>query len=136
MDEDTSSDRNEIFSYIAETVSMSTGKWSGHAMEPLRYMAMMRVPWLNRQSGRDEWGFHCVGCEQNQRWPNHARRDYIMSTFKDHLKECGEIKGVDRTCGSRDVVKIGSFSVAHILVQTALSPRIVCPDFQIVNSER
>ncbi|KIW36549.1 uncharacterized protein PV06_11203 [Exophiala oligosperma] len=91
-DEDTSSDRYEIFSHIAETVSWSTGECSGHALEPLRYMAMMRVPWLNRQNGRDEWGFHCVGCEQNQRWPNHARRDYIMSTFKDHLKECGPVK--------------------------------------------
>ncbi|MCJ1304425.1 hypothetical protein MMC08_007237 [Hypocenomyce scalaris] len=29
----------------------------------LRYMAILRVPWLNRQSRRDEWGFHCVGCE-------------------------------------------------------------------------
>jgi hypothetical protein len=28
---------------------------------PLRYMAMIRVPWLNRRSRRGEWGFHCVG---------------------------------------------------------------------------
>src|SRR5271163_264141 len=43
--------------------------------EPLRYMAVMRVPWLNRRSRRDEWGFHCVGCDDLREWPNHARRD-------------------------------------------------------------
>jgi hypothetical protein len=57
-----------------------------------RYMAIVRVPWLNRRSRRDEWGFHCVGCEDLYEWPNHARRDFIMSTFRVHLKECGPIK--------------------------------------------
>lgn len=35
----------------------------GFVHEPFRYKAVMRVPWLNKTTGRDEWGFHCVGCE-------------------------------------------------------------------------
>ena len=59
---------------------------------PMRFRAMLRVPWLNRRSQRDEWGFHCVGCEDLPEWPNHARRDFIMSTFREHLEICGPIK--------------------------------------------
>lgn len=60
--------------------------------ERFRYKAVMRVPWLNRKSRVEEWGFHCVGCEGCDQWPDHANRDFIMSTFREHLKECGPIR--------------------------------------------
>lgn len=75
------------------------------------YRALIRVPWLNRKSGRDEWGFHCIGCEGLFQWPNHINRDFIMSTFREHLKECGPIRGgvhhttnccENRTCRKKD----------------------------------
>ncbi|KAL9098786.1 MAG: hypothetical protein Q9163_005617 [Psora crenata] len=67
--------------------------WSPMFRQSLRYQAVMRVPWLNRQSGRDEWGFHCVGCIGLHEWPNHFSREFIMSTFREHLRECGPIRG-------------------------------------------
>jgi hypothetical protein len=69
MDEDTNDDSN-------------INSWPNMM---LRYMTIIRVPWLNRRSRRDEWGFYCVGCEDLYKWPNHARRDFIMSTFREHL---------------------------------------------------
>jgi hypothetical protein len=101
---DTGEDTNNGSDYIRsdterrETEATSSGdsgedddirSWTN---EPLRYMTMIRVPWLNRRSRRDEWGFHCVGCEDLCEWPNHTQRDFIMSTFGEHLKECGPIK--------------------------------------------
>ncbi|KAK7431672.1 hypothetical protein QQZ08_001891 [Neonectria magnoliae] len=59
---------------------------------PLRYVAVARVPWLNKETGMDEWGFRCIGCQDNMQWPNHNERDFIMSTFRVHLEECGAIK--------------------------------------------
>ena len=56
----------------------------------LRYMAVIRVSWLNRRSRRDEWGFHCTGC--GDRLYDQVIREFIMSTFREHLKECGPIK--------------------------------------------
>ena len=58
--------------------------------DALRCMAMLRVPWLNRKSGRDEWGFNCAGCKRSG--GEYYSRQYIMSTFKAHLEEFGPIK--------------------------------------------
>lgn len=89
--------------YLAHTSSSERVDWEIEDYEgkdrvalvpgnPLRYVAVARVPWLNKQSGMDEWGFRCVGCQDNTQWPNHNERDFIMSTFRVHLEECGAIK--------------------------------------------
>ena len=62
---------------------------------------MLRVPWLNMQSQMAEWGFHCVGC-LHVRWlhsstpkgdkPTHYMRDFLVSTFLEHLKEFGPVR--------------------------------------------
>jgi hypothetical protein len=71
---------------------------------PLRYMALMRVPWLNRRTQKGEWGFHCVACLNTGTWrtqydePNdydwgtRYKRDFIMSAFSEHLKEYGPVR--------------------------------------------
>ncbi|KPM45628.1 hypothetical protein AK830_g959 [Neonectria ditissima] len=58
----------------------------------LRFVTVTRVPWLNRRSRKEEWGFRCTGCRESENWPNHYERDYIMETFEKHLQECGPIK--------------------------------------------
>ncbi|KAH7175944.1 hypothetical protein EDB81DRAFT_874761 [Dactylonectria macrodidyma] len=65
--------------------------------ESLRFAALLRIPWLNLQSRRAEWGFHCIGCLR-KRWlhsntpmdndkPTYFRRDFLVSTFEQHLKD-------------------------------------------------
>lgn len=40
---------------------------------PLRFVAIVHMPWLNKGSRQLEWGFHCVGCEKSSRPPLHYR---------------------------------------------------------------
>lgn len=99
-DDDTKGDSNYVRSDAEQRETEATSSDDSSEYDdlrslihkPFRYKAMMRVPWLNRQSGRDEWGFHCVGCEGLDQWPNHANRDFIVSTFREHVKECGPIR--------------------------------------------
>ena len=89
----------------------------------MRFLGTTRVPWLNRQARRTEWGFHCVGC-LHCRWPGkgdgHNRRsnrpsernglmwtmrrdrEFIFSTFKDHLEEYGPIEDEYHRCSCRN----------------------------------
>lgn len=91
--------------------------WSNHRM---RFLGTTRVPWLNRQARRTEWGFHCVGClhcrwpgtvhehdrwwaiRANERngldWTTRRDREFIFSTFKDHLEEYGPIEDKFHRC--------------------------------------
>lgn len=99
-DDDTKGDSNYVRSDAEQreteaTSSEDSGEYDdlrSLVHERFRYKAVMRVPWLNRKSGMDEWGFHRVGCEGLDQWPNHANRDFIMSTFREHLTECGPIR--------------------------------------------
>ena len=100
-DDDTKGDSNYVRSDAEQgeteaTSSEGSGDYDdlrSLVLERFRYKAVMRVPWLNRKSGRYEWGLHCVGCEGLDQWPNHANRDFFMSTFREHLKKCGPIRG-------------------------------------------
>jgi hypothetical protein len=60
---------------------------------PLRFVAIVRVPWLRRTLQKLEWGFHCVGCEKSCRPPLHYRRKFTAASFDDHLKQFGNIQG-------------------------------------------
>lgn len=99
-DDDTKGDSNDVRSDAEQRETETTSSedsdendnFQRFVHEGFRYKAVMRVPWLNRKSRRDEWGFHCVGCEGLDQWPNHTNRDFIMSTFREHLKECGPIR--------------------------------------------
>ncbi|KAG6823235.1 hypothetical protein H0H92_010906 [Tricholoma furcatifolium] len=59
----------------------------------LRFMAIVRTPWLNRSSQELEWGFHCAGCQKcHYSRTLHFRRKFTVGSFNDHLKECGNIR--------------------------------------------
>ena len=83
---------------------------------PSRWHGVTRAPWLNRATHRAEWGFHCLGCVEIDASDRHSmlgctaksrvarRRQYIASTFAEHLEACGPlIRGVHHVgdCCSR-----------------------------------
>ncbi|TWU78821.1 hypothetical protein ED733_007361 [Metarhizium rileyi] len=65
-------------------------------------LGMIRVPWLNKSSLKAEWGFHCLGCAHTLHDGNkldsttekkmHTRRDFLVSTFEEHLREFGPVR--------------------------------------------
>ncbi|KAI5465235.1 hypothetical protein BGZ63DRAFT_478851 [Mariannaea sp. PMI_226] len=71
----------------------ATDSFDGHSGNPFRFVAIVRVPWLNRASKEMvEWGFHCVGCSKSSCPPLHYRRKFTVASFDDHIKQCGDIK--------------------------------------------
>lgn len=69
-----------------------TGPPDGRSGNPLRFVAIVRVPWLNRPSQEVEWGFYCLGCEKSSRPPLHHRRQFTTTSFDDHIRQCGTIQ--------------------------------------------
>ena len=60
---------------------------------PVRFMAVTRAPWFNKVSRVAEWGFHCLGCEiAYANRPMHFRRKFTPNQFKEHLRQCGDIR--------------------------------------------
>lgn len=110
-DDDTKGDSDHVRSKAEQTATEAISNEDfgddygfRNVASEYRYRAAIRVPWLNRKSGRDEWGFLCVGCEDLE--PNHTNREFIMSTFREHLKECGPIR--DRVHHTNDCCKKGT----------------------------
>ena len=67
--------------------------FDGKSGNPLRFMAIVRTPWLNKSSQEPEWGFHCTGCQESHySCPLHFRRKFTVGSFKEHLRECGNIR--------------------------------------------
>ncbi|RSL95804.1 hypothetical protein CEP52_011865 [Fusarium oligoseptatum] len=64
----------------------------GHDRNPLRFVAITHMPWLNKETKQLEWGFHCVGCEGRTRAPYHYRRKFTADSFRVHLEQCSEIQ--------------------------------------------
>jgi hypothetical protein len=63
-----------------------------NSANPFRYVAIVRVPWLDRPAREIEWGFHCSGCENSNRLPLHYRRQFTTLSFDEHLIQCGRIQ--------------------------------------------
>ncbi|KAL6247287.1 hypothetical protein RBB50_005633 [Rhinocladiella similis] len=56
---------------------------------PLRFMAIVRMPWLNKGSWELEWGVYCAGCEAPyHNWSLHIPRKFTTATIKKHLRRC------------------------------------------------
>lgn len=69
------------------------GLRQGRTLDPRRFMAIVRVPWIVRPTSTVDWGFHCVGCQKHYRSrPLHWRRKYCLETFEHHIEQCGPIK--------------------------------------------
>lgn len=66
--------------------------FDGCSGNPFRFVAITRIPWLNRASQEVEWGFHCIGCEKSSRVPLHYRRQFTKALFDIHLRQSGDIQ--------------------------------------------
>ncbi|KAI0285530.1 hypothetical protein BC826DRAFT_960139 [Russula brevipes] len=67
--------------------------FDGKSGNPLRFVAIVRTPWLNKSPKEPEWGFHCKGCRNSYiSRPLHFRRKFTIGSFKEHLRECGNIR--------------------------------------------
>ena len=63
------------------------------AGNPIRFVSIVRTPWLNRSSQQPEWGFYCVGCRKGSRnRVLHWRRRFNKASFSTHLELCGDIR--------------------------------------------
>lgn len=72
------------------------GPFDRESDNPLRFMAIVHMPWLNRTTQDIELGSFCVGCEgsynAHRNKPMYFRRRFNVDSFNAHLKECGSIK--------------------------------------------
>jgi hypothetical protein len=70
--------------------------FDGESGNPLRFMAIVRTPCLNRISKDVEQGSYCIGCERSyDSYRNrlmHFRRKFNIDLFNEHLRQCGRIE--------------------------------------------
>ena len=58
---------------------------------PLRFMAIVRTPWLNTASNSSVQGAHCKGCHSYFPSERNWRREFDPQTFAEHIESCGEV---------------------------------------------
>lgn len=85
--------------------------WDGEEENPLRFMAVVRAPWLDRSSQSVEWGAYCKGCkdlydgegdfERGSEIPLHFRLMFNVASFDVHLRQHGAIKKGKHRINSR-----------------------------------
>ncbi|KAI1399366.1 hypothetical protein F4819DRAFT_420819 [Hypoxylon fuscum] len=68
-----------------------TEAFDAHAFNPLRFVVIVRVPWFNTALREEDWGSYCIGCEDSSEPPLHYRRKFTVTSFDDHLRQCGRI---------------------------------------------
>ncbi|SMR54392.1 unnamed protein product [Zymoseptoria tritici ST99CH_1E4] len=57
-----------------------------------RFMAVVRAPSASSPEALPDWGFHCLGCRKHYHTLQmHWRRKFNVSTFDDHILECGSV---------------------------------------------
>jgi hypothetical protein len=60
---------------------------------PLRFMAVVRMPCMNKASQTLESGFHCTGCRKSLRSrQQHWRRKFTTTSFREHLRQHGDMQ--------------------------------------------
>jgi hypothetical protein len=65
----------------------------GHSSNPLRFLAIVRMPVYNRLTQTVEDGRYCIGCEREYRsGRQNWRRQFSKASFDAHLLECGPIQ--------------------------------------------
>ena len=70
----------------------SEDAFDGHCSNPMRFMASIRVPLINDCTATPQWGFHCIACKSHHYGrPLHWRRMFTKESFRDHIRERGEI---------------------------------------------
>lgn len=58
---------------------------------PMRFMAIVEIPYLDIRSGRADWGFCCYACRTEFGDVRHSRRRFLAAGFRDHLRQEGEV---------------------------------------------
>ncbi|KAL9129168.1 MAG: hypothetical protein Q9217_002308 [Psora testacea] len=67
--------------------------FDGGLRNPMRFMAIVRMPWLHRDSQKLEWGFHCLGCRNFLGGgPLYYKRKFSVASFIEHLRQHGNIR--------------------------------------------
>ena len=70
----------------------SEDSFDGFSSNPLRFMGIIRAPVLGARMGSPQWGFHCIACKPHHYGrPLHWRRKFTKESYRDHIRECGEI---------------------------------------------
>ena len=64
---------------------------------PRRFMGVVHAPVLNRRTGSPVEVFHCAACKVTFRDGSpkrvHWRRVFTEESFREHIRDCGEIVG-------------------------------------------
>lgn len=58
-------------------------------LNPLRFVAIVHVPWFNKSSHEAEWGFYCTQCHLESRSPK-----FTAASFDEHLERLGGTQSV------------------------------------------
>ncbi|KAM3551760.1 hypothetical protein MY1884_007562 [Beauveria asiatica] len=66
--------------------------FDGKSGNPLRFAAIVQLPWLNRTTEIMDPGFHCLGCQRPRERPLHYRRRFTDVSFGKHLHMSGSIQ--------------------------------------------
>ncbi|OAA41891.1 hypothetical protein BBO_05250 [Beauveria brongniartii RCEF 3172] len=66
--------------------------FDGKSGNPLRFAAIVQLPWLNRTTEIMDPGFHCLGCQRARERPLHFRRRFTDVSFGKHLQMSGSIQ--------------------------------------------
>ncbi|CAH0019344.1 unnamed protein product [Clonostachys rhizophaga] len=75
------------------------GPPDGKAGNPLRFAAVVRLPWYDEASGELEWGFHCRGCEKSEQRSALCRKKFNVASFRRHIQTYGPVQdGEHRKC--------------------------------------
>jgi len=82
------------------------GAGSGHSKvekttrEPLRFMAIITAPYLFDSGLQVDWGYFCLGCEDEKcEETKHFRMKYTREGMKEHIERYGLVKETPRIPG-------------------------------------
>jgi hypothetical protein len=60
----------------------------GRSRSGMRFMAIVRIPWVKRIPQELEWGFCCIGCLFLSNGLLQYRRKFTATMFMEHRREC------------------------------------------------
>ncbi|CAI6087193.1 unnamed protein product [Clonostachys chloroleuca] len=94
--------QEEMEAYVAAArgrAGRGRGPPDGKAGNPLRFAAVVRLPWYEETSGELEWGFHCRGCEKSEQRSALCRKKFNVASFRRHIQTYGPVQdGEHRKC--------------------------------------
>lgn len=78
------------------------------SINPRRFIATLRTPWLDLRRKSLEWGFHCLACQHaGGLGPRRRERKFSIETFHGHIEDCGEVWKIGDRYGHENRVAAG-----------------------------